>query len=114
AALVRPSSSRHVSSCGWVACASGDELLSLGFRVGNPSAIGWHQWANFPASLLPVGVTPTTSRRIATRSLRRKMARSPSRAGGQRIRRQLTEPSPRDGVFFYTMKHRGGGRSSRG
>jgi hypothetical protein len=27
---------------------------------------------NFPASLLPVGVTPTTSRRIATRDLRRK------------------------------------------
>ena len=25
------------------ACASGDELVSLGFRVGNPSAIGWHQ-----------------------------------------------------------------------
>ena len=24
-------------------CASGDELVSLGFRVGNPSAIGWHQ-----------------------------------------------------------------------
>jgi hypothetical protein len=27
--------------------ASGDELASLGFRVGNPSAIGWHQPANF-------------------------------------------------------------------
>jgi hypothetical protein len=25
------------------ACASGDELVSLGFRVGNPSAIGWYQ-----------------------------------------------------------------------
>jgi hypothetical protein len=24
-------------------CASGDELVSLGFRVGNLSAIGWHQ-----------------------------------------------------------------------
>ena len=23
--------------------ASGDELVSLGFRVGNPSAIGWYQ-----------------------------------------------------------------------
>jgi len=44
-------------------CVSGDELVSLGFRVGNSSAIGWHQRANFPASLLPVGVTPTTSRR---------------------------------------------------
>jgi hypothetical protein len=37
-------------------CASGDELVSLGFRVGNPSAIGWHQRASFQASLLPVGV----------------------------------------------------------
>jgi hypothetical protein len=35
---------RRVSSCGWgLPCASGDELVSLGFRVGNPSAIGWHQ-----------------------------------------------------------------------
>jgi hypothetical protein len=25
------------------ACASGDELVSLGFWVGNPSAIGGHQ-----------------------------------------------------------------------
>jgi hypothetical protein len=58
------------------ACASGDELVSLGFRVGNPSAIGWHQPRIFQHPLLPVGVTPTTSRRIATRSLRRKMARS--------------------------------------
>jgi hypothetical protein len=23
--------------------SAGDELVSLGFRVGNPSAIGWHQ-----------------------------------------------------------------------
>jgi len=29
------------------ACASGDELVSLGFRVGNPSAIGWHQPAAY-------------------------------------------------------------------
>ena len=57
---------------------------------GNPSAIGWYQPVNFPASLLPVGVTPTTSRRIATRSLRRKMARSSSRAGGRRTRLQPT------------------------
>jgi hypothetical protein len=47
-----------------VPCASGDELVSLGFRVGNPSAIGWYQPANFPASLLPVGVIPTTSRQL--------------------------------------------------
>ena len=66
-------------------------------RAGFARLSGWQpvgNWVasagNFPASLLPVGVTPTTSRRIATRSLRRKMARSPSRAGGQRTRLQLT------------------------
>jgi len=53
---------RRVREAG-LPCVSGDELVSLGFRVGNSSAIGWHQRANFPASLLPVGVTPTTSRR---------------------------------------------------
>ena len=42
-ALVRASSSRHVSSCRGLPCASGDELVSLGFRVGNPSAIGWYR-----------------------------------------------------------------------
>jgi hypothetical protein len=76
----------------------------LGFRVGNPSAIGWYQRANFPASLLPGGVTPTTRRRIATLSLRRKMARSPSRSGGWRTRlqhhRKGQKPSPAAGYFF--------------
>jgi hypothetical protein len=57
---------RRVSSCGWVAWCERRAPVSLGFRVGNPSAIGWYQPANFPASLVPVGVTPTTSRRIAT------------------------------------------------
>jgi len=46
---VRAVSSQHVSS-GGLPCASGEELVSLGFRVGNPSAIGWYQRANFPAS----------------------------------------------------------------
>jgi len=63
---------------------AGLSLVSLGFRVGNPSAIGWHQAANFPASLLPVGGTPTTSKRIVTRSLRRKMALSRHRREGAR------------------------------
>jgi hypothetical protein len=57
---------RRISSCGWVAWCERRAPVSLGFRVGNPSAIGWYQPANFPASLVPVGVTPTTSRRIAT------------------------------------------------
>ena len=80
-------------------------------RAGFARLSGWQpvgNWvasaANFPASLLYVGVTPTTSRRIATRSLRRKMARSPSRAGGQRTRLQLTGKGrnhpPRRGSFF--------------
>jgi class 3 adenylate cyclase len=76
---------------------------NFGILVGNPPAIGWYQPANFPASLLPIGVTPTTSRRIATRSLRRKMARSPSRSGGRRTRLQLTGRGrnypPRWGIF---------------
>ena len=71
-------------------------------RICGPPSAGLSSWsrqpvgnwvaspANSPASLLPVGVTATTSRRIATRSLRRKMARSPSRAGGRRTRLQLT------------------------
>ncbi len=101
AALMRPSSSRHVSSCRGLPCASGDIARLSGWQpVGNWVASA----ANFPASLLPVGVTPTTSRRIATRSLRRKMARSPSRAGGQRTRLQFTgrgrNHPPRRGYFF--------------
>ena len=82
----------------------GDELVSQGFRVGNPSAIGRHQRVNFPASLLPVGATPTTSRRIATRSLRRKIARSPSRSGGRTAPssapQEGAETIPGGGVFF--------------
>src|SRR2546428_684561 len=49
--------------------ASGDELVSLGFRVGNPSAIGWHQQRIFQHPC-------DTEQRSATHSLRRKMARS--------------------------------------
>ena len=41
------------------ACASGDELVSLGFRVGNPSAIGWHQPTNFPARHLDDPLHPS-------------------------------------------------------
>ena len=82
---------------------AGDELVSLDFRVGNPSAIGRHQRVNFPASLLPVGATPTTSRRIATHGLRRKMARS--RTEGMAVGHVFSsqegqKPSPRWGSFF--------------
>src|SRR5260221_10600642 len=53
---------RRVSSCGWVALCerrrAGFARLSGWQPVGNWVASG----ANFPASLLPVGVIPTTSR----------------------------------------------------
>jgi hypothetical protein len=84
------------------ACASGDELVSLGFRVGNPSAIGWHQRRIFQHPCYRRRY-PDNEQRIATRSLRRKMATSPSRAGGRRTR-QLTgrgrNHPPRRGSFF--------------
>jgi hypothetical protein len=34
-------------------CASGDELVSLGFRVGNPSAIRWHRGRIFQHPCYP-------------------------------------------------------------
>jgi hypothetical protein len=48
---------------------SSSELVSLGFRLGNPSAIGWHQPGIFQHPVTR-GRPRTTSRRIATRSLR--------------------------------------------
>src|SRR5262249_14217060 len=59
--------------------------------------------ASDETSLLPVGVTPTTSRRIATRSLRRKMARSPIGwpAYTSSAQRKEQKPSPAAGSFFY-------------
>src|SRR5712671_4131249 len=67
---------RRVSSCGWVA-------LCERRRAGFARLSGWQpvgNWvvsaANFPASLLPVGVIPTTSRRIATRDCKSHEAHS--------------------------------------
>src|SRR5262245_63835551 len=76
-----------------------DYDASLGFRVGNPSAIGWHQRVNFPASLLP----QATSRRIATRRFAPKNGQSPSRSVRRRTRLQPTGRGrniPRGGVVF--------------
>src|SRR5262249_41425307 len=70
---------------------------------GNPSAIGRHQRVNFPASLLPVGATPTTSRRIATHGLRRKMTRSQTEGmavGHVFSSQEGQKPSPPWGSFF--------------
>src|SRR6266853_6025601 len=57
---------RRVSSCGWVALC---ERRRAGFaRLSGWQPVGnWVASAgNFPASLLPVGVIRTTSRRMAT------------------------------------------------
>jgi hypothetical protein len=79
------------------ACASGDELVSLGFRVGNPSAIGGASAANFPASLLSVGVTPTPSRdRDAQFASRSRAERDPAYD-------RKAETIPRAGVVFYRV-----------
>jgi hypothetical protein len=53
------------------ACASGDELVLLGFRVGNPSAIGWHQPRIFQHPCWPArtirgrGAVPSDGRRAS-------------------------------------------------
>jgi hypothetical protein len=86
-------------------CASGDEMVSLGFRVGNPLAIGWH-WGRIFQHLLPVAVTPTTSRRIATRGLRRKW-RKPKPIGWPAYTssgpQEGAETIPRGGVVFSAI-----------
>jgi len=73
AALVRPSSSRHVSSCGWVA-------LCERRRAGFARLSGWQPVGNWVASAGEFSSIPVTRRRypdneqrIATRSLRRKI-----------------------------------------
>jgi hypothetical protein len=74
-------------------CATGFARLSGWQPVGNWVASA----ANFPASLLPVGVTPTTSRRIARRRLRRKWPEAErSRDPAYHIGRQ--KPSPGRGT----------------
>src|SRR5437868_7113947 len=80
AALMRPSSSRHVSSCRGLPCASGDELVSLGFRVGNPSAIGWHQRRIFQQSCYPYAL-PRQRAENRDAQFAPKNGQKPSRAG---------------------------------
>jgi hypothetical protein len=94
------------------ACASADELVSLGFRVGNPSAIGWYQRASFQASLLPVGVIPTTSRQSRAQF---------ASENGQKPSGAVTRPStqegrnhpPRGGIFL-SSEHLPGSQSRIG
>ena len=70
---------------------------------GNPSAIGWHR-GEFSVAY------PDHKQRIATRSLRRKMARSPRPSGGRRTRLQPTgrgrNHPPRRVFFPYLRRQR--------
>jgi hypothetical protein len=79
---------------------AGFARLSGWQSVGNWVASG----ANFPVSLLPVGVTPTTSRRIATRSFAPKNGQKPKPSGRlaymSSAHRTGHKPSPRRGIFF--------------
>jgi hypothetical protein len=80
---------------------AGFARLSGWQSVGNWVASG----ANFPVSLLPVGVTPTTSRRIATRSFAPKNGQKPKPSGRlaymSSAHRTGHKPSPRRGIFFF-------------
>src|SRR5262249_31140951 len=64
--------------------------------------------ANFPASLLPVGVTPTRSKGIATRQFASKNGQKPkpSRwpAYTSSAHRKGQKPSARGGIFFFSLE----------
>jgi hypothetical protein len=91
---------RRVSSCGsvaWERRRAGFARLSAWQPVGNWVASA----ANFPASLLPVGVTPT--RREENRDAQFAPKNGPSRAGGGRTlfsSQERAETIPRAGYFF--------------
>jgi len=89
---------RRVSSCGWVALCerrrAGFARLSGWQPVGNWVASG----ANFPASLLPVGVIPTTSRESRCTVCVGKWPRS--QAERDPAYRRKAETIPRGGASF--------------
>src|SRR6266404_8569790 len=92
---------RRVSSCGWVALCerrrAGFARLSGWQPVGNWVASG----ANFPASLLPVGVIPTTSRESRRTVCVGKWPRSQAERDPAYHRK--AETIPRGGVVFYRV-----------
>src|SRR2546426_4740588 len=98
---------RRVSSCGWVA-------LCERRRAGFARLSGWQpvgNWvvsaANFPASLLPVGVTPTTSRES-----RRAVCVEKWPEAKPSVTRPITgrqKPSPAAGGGFFLRVPGGGG-----
>src|SRR5260221_10199056 len=90
---------RRVSSCGWVALCerrrAGFARLSGWHPVGNWVASG----ANFPASLLPVGVIPTRSRE-SRRTVG--VGKGPrSKAESDPAYRRKAETIPRGGGSFF-------------
>jgi hypothetical protein len=95
------------------ACASGDELVSLGFRVGNPSAIGWCQ----PR----ISSIPVTRRRHSDNEQKNRDAQfapkngqKPSRAMNRRhvlSAQEGAETIPRGGAVFYDWLAGTGGPS---
>src|SRR5256884_10000833 len=91
---------RRVSSCGWVALCerrrAGFARLSGWQPVGNWVASA----ANFPASLLPVGVIPTTSRQSATHSFASENGQKPSGAVTRPITQEGRNHPPRRGFFY--------------
>src|SRR5260370_27271189 len=102
---------RRVSSCGWVALCerrrAGFARLSGWQPVGNWVASG----ANFPASLLPVGVIPTTSRESRRTVCVGKWPRS--QAESDPAYRRKAETIPRGGgSFFATAAHAPGAKNN--
>jgi hypothetical protein len=102
---------RRVSSCGWVALCerrrAGFARLSGWQPVGNWVASG----ANFPASLLPVGVIPTTSRESRRTVCVGKWPRS--QAESDPAYRRKAETIPRGGgSFFATAADAPGAKNS--
>src|SRR5260370_41746488 len=101
---------RRVSSCGWVALCerrrAGFARLSGWQPVGNWVASG----ANFPASLLPVGVIPTTSRESRRTGCVGKWPRS--QAESDPAYRRKAETIPRGGgVCCYIAPRAAGGNA---
>jgi hypothetical protein len=92
---------RRISSCGWVAWCERRAPVSLGFRVGNPSAIGWYQPANFPASLVPVGVTLQRAEE-SRRTFASENGQKPIGVVTRPITQEGRNHLPRRGQFFYS------------
>src|SRR6516225_10090928 len=96
---------RRVSSCGWVPCASGDELASLGFRVGNPSAIGWHQPRIFQHPCYPKVLSRQRAEELRRAVCAEKWpeAQAEQEPAARPEHRKGQKPSPAAGWFFPSI-----------